>query len=33
MFPAILALTVVGVIAQFELGGSIAKKKTKAAAE
>jgi hypothetical protein len=30
MFPAILALATVGVIAQFELGGSAAKKKTKA---
>jgi hypothetical protein len=33
MFPAILALAVVGVIAQFELGGSTAKKKAKATDE
>jgi hypothetical protein len=29
MFPSILALAVVGVIAQLELGGSGAKKKSK----
>lgn len=33
MFPSILGLAVVGIIAQFELGGSSAKKKTKPAAE
>ena len=33
MFPSILTLAVVGVIAQFELGGSSGKKKTKAADE
>ena len=33
MFPAVLGLAVVGVIAQFELGGSSEKKKTKAADE
>jgi hypothetical protein len=33
MFPAILALAVVGVIAQFELGGSSGKKKAKTADE
>ena len=33
MFPSILGLAVAGVIAQFELGGSSAKKKTKASAE
>ena len=33
MFPSILGLAVVGIIAQFELGGSSAKKKTKPDAE
>ena len=33
MFPSILGLAVVGVIAQFELGGSPVKKKTKSSAE
>ena len=33
MFPSILGLAVVGVIVQFELGGSSVKKKTKSSAE
>jgi hypothetical protein len=33
MFPLILGLTVVGVIAQFELGGSLAKKKNRGDAD
>jgi len=33
MFPSILGLAVIGVIAQFELGGSLAKKKSKPTAD